>query len=364
MRFTLGKKMWIGILLFVMLFSLGGCAWEDKVIEYRPPAETHDFQDVITYTVTQEEGANASDTNQDDFQRFFYNQLTDLEKGIYEKLLVSKELFINNEAVFCGSYSGESGVSEEYHKGIIRAVIAYRADNPEASIWLHTYQIKADPVASYDAEGKYDHTQRFDVYIIPEKSKGSYSDFANPDETREAIAETERVAVNFVETLSGTDEEKLKQIHDWILNGAEYDDTNGVSNIRSIYGAIIQKKCVCAGFAFAYKYVADLAGLNTIYVSGVGTDGAKSPEPHAWNHVYVNGMWVLVDLTWDLNARYEMVVDEENVTSYQNDDGTVVTEYTYKSVPVKNYDYLFADIIQESVSGRHVSTEEYGFCYS
>ena len=59
--------------------------------------------------------------------------------------------------------------------------------------------------------------------------------------------------------------EGIKQGYNGYDVRASYDETNSVSNLRSVYDVIIQKNCVCAGFEYAFKYVADEAAIG-VYV--------------------------------------------------------------------------------------------------
>lgn len=59
------------------------------------------------------------------------------------------------------------------------------------------------------------------------------------------------------------------------------------------YGALIDGKCVCAGYAAAFKLLAQEAGLEAIVVTGY-LEGNLS---HAWNKVKIDDEWQIVDVT-------------------------------------------------------------------
>lgn len=59
------------------------------------------------------------------------------------------------------------------------------------------------------------------------------------------------------------------------------------------YGALINGKAVCAGYAGAFKLLADKAGLENIIVTG-SLEGGLS---HEWNKVNIDGAWYVVDVT-------------------------------------------------------------------
>ncbi len=75
--------------------------------------------------------------------------------------------------------------------------------------------------------------------------------------------------------------------HDYAYVDSEFDDS------FTAYGALINGRCVCAGYAGAFKILADAAGLDAVVVTGV-LDGNL---PHAWNKVRVDGEWLILDVT-------------------------------------------------------------------
>ncbi|MDE6844805.1 MAG: transglutaminase domain-containing protein [Lachnospiraceae bacterium] len=59
------------------------------------------------------------------------------------------------------------------------------------------------------------------------------------------------------------------------------------------YGALINGKCVCSGYAAAFKLLSETAGLESIVVTGI-LDGGLS---HAWNKIKLDDEWQIVDVT-------------------------------------------------------------------
>lgn len=90
---------------------------------------------------------------------------------------------------------------------------------------------------------------------------------------------------------NASDYEKVKKIHDYIINLASYD-TSGKKS--SAYNLLFDKSAVCEGYALvAYRLFME-AGLPSRIISGRGNG-----EPHAWNIVKVDGKWYNIDVTWD-----------------------------------------------------------------
>jgi transglutaminase/protease-like cytokinesis protein 3 len=97
--------------------------------------------------------------------------------------------------------------------------------------------------------------------------------------------------LNDLKLKDASDYEKVKTIHDYIINLASYDTTYRKS---SVYDILMEKTSVCEGYALAaYRLFID-AGLDCRIISGKGNKDA-----HAWNIVKVDGQWYNIDLTWD-----------------------------------------------------------------
>ncbi len=88
-------------------------------------------------------------------------------------------------------------------------------------------------------------------------------------------------------------------LHDIIINRIDYA-TNGAGKpvaemwAHNIAGVFTGEGAVCEGYAKTFKYMLDVAGINNIYISGMGNG-----DSHAWNAVKIGSEWCLVDVTWD-----------------------------------------------------------------
>ena len=115
-------------------------------------------------------------------------------------------------------------------------------------------------------------------------------------------------ALNFLEgmreeinrQLEGYNEiEKIRQVHNWLIDNIEYDTNFESNEPYSIYGALKEGKAVCEGYARSFKYILDELGIPCVLVSGTGTNSNDQTEWHAWNYVEIAGEWYAVDVTWD-----------------------------------------------------------------
>lgn len=85
--------------------------------------------------------------------------------------------------------------------------------------------------------------------------------------------------------------EKVKAIHDYLVNFNTYQETGDRSH--NAVGALVDGKSVCDGYTKAFMLMCYLNGIDCVRVCG--TAGGN----HAWNKVKVGGVWYNIDVTWD-----------------------------------------------------------------
>ena len=96
-----------------------------------------------------------------------------------------------------------------------------------------------------------------------------------------------------------SDYEKIREVHNWMVDNIEYDVDLEADEPYSISGALTEGKAVCEGYARGFKYIMDKLNIPCVLVSGTGTNSAGETESHAWNYVQLDGNWYAVDVTWD-----------------------------------------------------------------
>ena len=96
-----------------------------------------------------------------------------------------------------------------------------------------------------------------------------------------------------ITTPNMTTEQKIRAVHDWMINYANYDITYADVS-QTIEGFIYNRTAVCAGYAKTFEYFMKVLGIPCETITGYG-DGSD----HAWNRVAVNGVWLYIDVTWD-----------------------------------------------------------------
>lgn len=91
------------------------------------------------------------------------------------------------------------------------------------------------------------------------------------------------------------DYSKAKIIYDALLDRIVYDDSLQNYNL---YNALVEGSCVCEGYAKAFCYLGELAGLEMGYYTGIGS-GQENSDLHAWNSAVLDGELYYFDPTWD-----------------------------------------------------------------
>lgn len=129
-----------------------------------------------------------------------------------------------------------------------------------------------------------------------------------------------------------SDYDKVLVLHDYLTTNLEYDlvafeydlaakkEPSAVDSRKpnerylleahNVIGALLNKKCVCEGFAKAFKYLCDKIGIECWVVHGEVIN-SKFNGPHAWNIVKISGHYHHIDVTWDCN-----VFDSSNIPKY------------------------------------------------
>lgn len=93
-----------------------------------------------------------------------------------------------------------------------------------------------------------------------------------------------------------SDYEIAHALHDYLINKVEYLE---VGDHQTAYGALVNGKAVCAGYARAYQLLLNRAGICCTYVCGDSFNPNGKKVPHAWNLLWLDGKCYYTDVTWD-----------------------------------------------------------------
>ena len=117
--------------------------------------------------------------------------------------------------------------------------------------------------------------------------------------TEEEITKINYIVDNKIKELiidTMTNEEKVKIIHDYIIDNTTYDTlkTENIHNdtykSNTAYGVLIQGYGICSGYSDAISIFLNKLNIKNYKISN---------DTHIWNLVYLNGVWSHLDATWD-----------------------------------------------------------------
>lgn len=146
----------------------------------------------------------------------------------------------------------------------------------------------------------------------------------------------------------------VRYVHDWLVRECEYatelKDVNviGDSRGRTAWDAIVNHRCVCAGYSLALKAALLRCGIPCCLVTSRDMN-------HMWNMVMVDGAWYHVDVTFDdpvspyghmhirqTIMRDNLLLSDETVrrtghSGWVRDAGAFVTRKSTPVTPTRDY---------------------------
>ena len=119
------------------------------------------------------------------------------------------------------------------------------------------------------------------------------------------LAEARRLAA---EAPRGDEWETARWIFDWLHDNVVYGERKTYYYKRGwhLHDALIDRDCVCSGYADAMYYLCNLCGVDCLTVCGLAHDPETPGElgDHAWNLVRVYGDWYVCDPTANATAPF------------------------------------------------------------
>lgn len=229
----------------------------------------------------------------------YYDQLDNYGKVIY------RELEKNLDNMKSGTYNvqfgttfndllNEEGGEEKLNKSFQLAVNALNFDKPETffieipKLYLLTEITTRLLGTTYNVEiGCRDGENYLNPYFINESG------------VNQGLEQVRNERNFIISKTYGSDEDKIRVVHNYLVENLEYDSSVSKDNIYNIYGALVSKMTVCEGYARSFKYIMDELGIPCLIACGTGINSSGELESHAWNYVQLNGSWYAVDVTWD-----------------------------------------------------------------
>ena len=305
----------------------------------------------LTIANTAKNDDNTFNTNELN-NRFFYNQLNDEQKTIYDGLQNNKDnlkqgnYIIQYGDIFPNSDTQEEG-NNKLEKDYQTAIEAFVHDNSDL-FYLDVNKM----YLNIETTTKLFRTTH-NIYISSASGDTYLSDdFKSTEQIELAITQINQIKDDILRRLTGSDYQNISYIHDYLVDNVKYDTTYNAIGTHSIYGALVGKSCVCEGYMKAFKYLTNAAGYECEMMQGTATNSSQNTESHAWNCINYNGTWYEVDVTWDdpiiigngtlsNSARYKYFLkgrttfEKDHMASYQfSENGKI---FSYPTISTKDY---------------------------
>ncbi len=176
----------------------------------------------------------------------------------------------------------------------------------------------------------------------------------------EIAAEAAKVVSSVIND-SMSDEEKRMALYNYLEDNCKYDnaalenaqannfkmtDDNTFADSFSTYGILVKKVGVCKSYAFTYKLLCQMSGVECVVVTGY----LNGNLPHAWNAVNIDDQWFMTDTTNNGNVcgipymLYNADTDVSELSGFTADEAFDLDSNleTYKSDNYQ-YEYYFAN---------------------
>ena len=204
---------------------------------------------------------------------YHYQQLSEDEKPVYRMLYQG-----------CMEYKEDIGIKSIAEESARRVLFAFRYDHPEF------YWVKDDATITST--------------LMNVSTKISFKVPADAETRNKKI---EKKADSILKGAPAGAYEKVKYIYEYVIDHTEYD-LNAPDN-QTTYSVLINGRSVCGGYASAFQYLCDRAGIDCIYVSGE----IIGKGPHAWNIVKIGTNYYWVDTTWGDPAYFDTLKGPETI---------------------------------------------------
>lgn len=197
--------------------------------------------------------------------RLLYETLNEKEKQAYRRIYNS--IFEHPSKIVIPSLSEEE---------LSTVFLALKFDNPHLLCLKNTYTY-------YYTDSTF--------YFLPEYNE-------KPETCEKMTAELMACAKEICSGMPGRNDEYEKELylHDALTRLVRYGDGD---NSDTAYGALVDKKAACGGYALACKLLFDMAGIQSVAVSGTTRDDDGNAVPHMWLAVDINKNWYFIDPAWD-----------------------------------------------------------------
>ena len=240
---------------------------------------------------------------------YCYSFLSDIQKVYYDVLHTAVDDMQTSWIVL-------GPKSENYGADVAVARDAVASDHPEI-FWLPPYYMTA---VGKDADGN-----PVTLMMFSNSAEISPAYLVSRGEKAYMEEELKSAAEEITSQVTSDDPFEIElQLHDLLCKRVEYIEDKGDPMIYTAYGALVNGKALCEGYARAMQLLLLSFGIETTTVTGMTED-----EGHMWNAVKINEKWYNLDVTWDDTSKDFISYEYFNITDAEIAlDHTIAKDYT------------------------------------
>lgn len=204
---------------------------------------------------------------------YFYNQMTDDEKILYDNIVSACNDFLKSTA----------DLTQKKENDYVLAHVPYSNLSFQTAVDV-SYAVYLSNPQFYFLEPTttgYYGTSLAIAILIP-------SEFASSATRNSYYTRIQTLTDEWMKEINrySTDIEKERCIYKKLCDYITYEK---VGHHQTIAGSLANGKSVCSGYAMAMTYFCSAVGIDCVYVKG---------HNHGWNRVKLDGKWYEVDTTW------------------------------------------------------------------
>lgn len=209
---------------------------------------------------------------------WYYDHLTSVQKKVYDTIYI----------LVCNLAKGMYNVGKCTEEDLKLACKAVESDHPELFWMPPTHLIGNDKKGNFYIGFDCAYGDKSTKYLI---------DLAD---LKVCNLEMQGVLRDISKGVSEkmTEFELELYLHDWLCNNATYTEDETDDMGFTSYGALVNGRAVCQGYARCFQLLCNYYGLKCHTVCG-----ASKGIGHMWNQAMIGGSYYNIDVTWDSTGK-------------------------------------------------------------
>jgi len=228
-----------------------------------------------------------------------------------KRFLVTTLCFLFSFSSLFGGYTARERLTDADDRKLYAAILSSLQKKEQT---IENIPMEFDHAAAIYRAVLADHPELFYVRD-PLKGNNTFTNntftssnlqFTYMADTAKKEEQVESAAKPILKAIKGlSPSEQARYCYDHLIATSAYDIR--FENDQSLYGVLCFHRGVCAGFARAYQYLMQEAGIECLYVTGTLR---RTGEAHSWNIIKIGNDYYHVDVTSGLGGSANGTIDE------------------------------------------------------